>query len=504
LENPKQTLTEYIKAGFSSFYIYTEDEWSVIQDLKEISSEFKFHEEDSDWDLKQWTVEGGDMSDFLNAITENGIYTLLNPHFFLEEPGVIQVIKTKAPIWKAKGIYVFLICNAKKIPDEINRDLTYLEYPLPDENKIFAKLQFVLDSVKDDLPEIKVPETINDGSSRAAVNAALGLTSSQAENAFSLSLVRERQINPQIVTQVKADEYLKTGILELEFPQPIESFKGYQNLMGYIYQMVGSFNGSDRYNLPPPKGILLVGVPGVGKTLASKAVASIFQLMLVKVDFGKMFGSLVGQSESKTDMVIQILERMAPVVGRIDEIEKQMSGMGGNTDGGTTDRVMGKWLTWLQERKRPVFIIATANNINNLRPELMRKGRFDEIFFMDLPNDEERPDIFRYHISKRIDLSKFKGVEKNIKVFSKMSDGFSGSEIEQITIDSFRKVQFRNETDTIIPTIEETIQETSPLSVIRKEDIDKIRQWAVDNNARLASSNPKIEKEQTNKRKIMV
>jgi SpoVK/Ycf46/Vps4 family AAA+-type ATPase len=489
-------IEEMVKAGFPCYYIYTEDEVSVTKQLEKLSK--KLSEEII---ISKWTVNEGDLEDYLTSINKYSIPTfciLTNIHFFLEQPGIIQTIKDGIPIWKTKGQYVFFLENDKKIPPEINRNVTYLEFELPNKAELAEQVRFIESSVKENGIDLQ----LDNGDIDTLASAALGLTTQQAQDAFSLSIIRSRELSPSVVTEVKAAEYLKSGLLELESPVPIEFLQGYDNLKEWIYDIKDGFFGESKFGLPAPKGVLLLGPPGVGKTVASRAFASIFNLMLLKCDLGKVFGMYVGDSERNFRTLINIAEAMSPIVMRIDEIEKQLSGSAGNLDGGVSTKVLGGLLTWMQESTSPVFRIATANRVESLPPELLRKGRFDEIFFLDLPNSLERQEIFEYHIAKRSDYT-----QVNINL-TEMTQGWSGAEIEQIIIQSLRKVErYEASNAGFIEVIEQEISLTQPLSVIRRDDIDKIRQWAVDNGARMASENIELQKQQDanrNGRRLMV
>ena len=229
------------------------------------------------------------------------------------------------------------------------------------------------------------------------------------------------------------------------------------------------------FGLPEPRGILLLGIPGCGKSLTAKAISSMWQLPLLKLDVGKVFSSLVGSSEENVRRAIQTAESIAPSILWLDEMEKGFSGLGssGQTDGGTTARVFGTFLTWLQEKKTPVFVVATCNNVSQLPPELLRKGRFDEIFFVDLPSREERKEIFKIHLEKR---------HRNVNSFdlNKLSDeavGFSGSEIEEIIVSALYDA-FDNNEDINQTYIENTIKSMIPLSQTMEEQIKGTREWA--------------------------
>jgi SpoVK/Ycf46/Vps4 family AAA+-type ATPase len=253
------------------------------------------------------------------------------------------------------------------------------------------------------------------------------------------------------------------------------------------------------FGLPEPRGILLLGIPGCGKSLTAKAIASLWQLPLLKLDVGKVFSSYIGSSEENVRRAILTAESIAPTILWLDELEKGFSGAGssGMTDGGTTARVFGTFLTWLQEKSTPVFVVATSNNVKELPPELLRKGRFDEIFYVDLPAKEERAEIFRIHLEKR---------GKNLTAFdltgaASRTQGFSGSEIEE-TIVSALYDAFDQESELCQKHIEESIASIIPLSRTMEDQIRGLREWA-HLRARRASS-ARREEESKGVRKIEI
>ena len=251
---------------------------------------------------------------------------------------------------------------------------------------------------------------------------------------------------------------------------------GLENLKLWLSKRSLAF--SDRaaeFGLPAPKGVLLLGVQGCGKSLCAKAASSLWKLPLLRLDIGRMFGSLVGSSEENMRRAIQTAESVAPAILWIDEIDKAFAGTQGSSgsDAGTASRVFGTFLTWLSEKTAPVFVIATANDISNLPPELLRKGRVDDIFFVDLPSDQERREVFRIHLQKR----GRNAADFNLEELSRLSDGFSGAEIEEAIIsglfDAFSK---GCELNTEI--LKTGLAETVPLSKTMSEELNRLRSWA--------------------------
>ena len=256
------------------------------------------------------------------------------------------------------------------------------------------------------------------------------------------------------------------------------------NLKNWLNKRNNSWSESaKKYCLPAPKGVLITGVPGCGKSLTAKAMSAAWQLPLLKLDFGKIFSGLVGSSEENMRKAIKTAEAVAPSILWVDEIEKSLSGVNSssNGDSGVSTRIFGTFLTWMQEKTAPVFVIATANNISGLPAELLRKGRFDEIFFVDLPTHRERKEIFNLHLNKRLKdkdvASKLTIDELVLNTLADMTEGFVGAEIEQVVISALYEAFF-NKRPLEFSDLENTIKNVVPLSVTQKEQILSLREWA--------------------------
>ncbi|MCK5686937.1 AAA family ATPase, partial [bacterium] len=252
---------------------------------------------------------------------------------------------------------------------------------------------------------------------------------------------------------------------------------GLDNLKDWLKKRGRGFDKSAKeFGLETPKGILLLGIPGTGKSLTAKAIGSEWQFPLLRLDMGKIFGGIVGESEENIRGALNIAEAIAPSILWIDEIEKGFAGAGGSggSDSGVTKRIFGTFITWMQEKTNPVFIIATANSIENLPPELLRKGRFDEIFFVDLPTRNEIETIFKIHISKRNrDPKQF-----DMNTLCELANGFSGAEIEQAVISALYDVYYDGKRELKTEDLAKSLNETVPLSVTMGEKIGHLREWA--------------------------
>jgi SpoVK/Ycf46/Vps4 family AAA+-type ATPase len=326
--------------------------------------------------------------------------------------------------------------------------------------------------------------------------AALGLTLSEAENAFARAMVEDGRLDSndvEVILEEKEQIIKKTGILEFVHSNlNMDDVGGLENLKRWLKKRNKSWlESAQKYGLPSPKGVLITGVPGCGKSLISKAISAMWQLPLLRLDIGKIFSGIVGSSEENMRKAIKTAEAIAPSILWIDEIEKGFSGLHSNGDSGTASRIFGHFLTWMQEKTKPVFVIATANNISNLPPEFLRKGRFDEVFFVDLPTHRERVEIFRVHLNKRLKdpsvIGSFTVSEENLNKLADLTEGFIGAEIEQVVIDGLFEA-FSEDRSVTFEDFEKACKQTVPLSVTQAEQIQQIRKWA---NVRAVTATPR-------------
>lgn len=482
-------ITSYLQAGYPTLWIRTWEEDRALTQLTKVAGDLSLK-------LKVWSITEGwvskdtgkrlevsDPVEALNAVRDgedSSLYVLLNFHFYLGSPEVLQKIKDLIPIAKSRGRHlVFLSCRVD-LPPEIEKEITLIDIPLPKIEELSAVLDSVLESV---------PHSIQVDDRKALLENALGLTCAEAENAFALSLVRHKSFSIESIRDVqleKSNIIRKSGLLEfIPADHTTEEIGGLDLLKSWLSERKRAFSEKAQvFRLPNPKGVLVVGVPGSGKSLSAKAISSAWNLPLLRFDIGKVFGSLVGQSEEQMRRALQLAETISPCILWIDELEKGMAGLqgSGSSDSGVTARVLGTFLTWMQEKTRPVFVFATANNVNALPPELLRKGRFDELFYVDLPSEVERKDILRIHLTKR---------RRNPEAFdlgqlARESDGFGGAEIEQAIVSGLYRA-FSLNRDLQTTDIVEACRATKPLSQIMKAHIERIREWGA-TNARPASS----------------
>ena len=404
----------------------------------------------------------------------NGIFVMKDYHPYLNEPVVIRKLRDVAHSLKTSMKNVVFLSPVLKVPVELEKEISVVDYNLPGKEEIGQIVKSISESIgeADKLEIARNPMLF-----QKVVEAALGLTAEEAENVFAKSLVQTGDFNLKIILSEKEQIIRKSGVLEYcHVNENMKGVGGLDELKKWLNKRGKAFTPEARdFGLPEPRGVLLLGIPGCGKSLTAKAISSMWQLPLLKLDVGKVFSSLVGSSEENVRRAIQTAESIAPSILWLDEMEKGFSGLGssGQTDGGTTARVFGTFLTWLQEKKTPVFVVATCNNVSQLPPELLRKGRFDEIFFVDLPSKEERKEIFRIHLEKR--KRDYKGF--NIEKLAEKSIGFSGSEIEEIIVSSLYDA-FDDGKELNQAYIEKTIENMVPLSQTMEDQIKGTREWA--------------------------
>jgi SpoVK/Ycf46/Vps4 family AAA+-type ATPase len=360
---------------------------------------------------------------------------------------------------------------------DLDKDVTVLQFGLPKAAEFNRLLDRILEDLRDK-PKVRI--TLTPEAREKLVHAASGLTLKEAENVFAKTLVLDGKIDAddvRIVFSEKQQIIRKSGLLEYyESQERFSHVAGLDNLKLWLNKRTMAF--TDRaleFGLPAPKGVLLLGVQGCGKSLCAKAASSLWKLPLLRLDIGRMFGSLVGSSEENMRRAIQTAESVAPAILWIDEIDKAFSGTQGSagSDGGTSSRVFGTFLTWLSEKTAPVFVIATANDISHLPAELLRKGRVDEIFFVDLPNESERREVLRIHLQKRgWDPASF-----DLDDLVRQSDGFSGAEIEEAIVSGLFDA-FSKETGLSTDILKTGLAETVPLSKTMSEELNRLRSWA--------------------------
>ena len=398
---------------------------------------------------------------------------------FFKDFSIIRKLKNLSQKLKTQQKNIIILSPEINIPDTLKEFVTLIEFPLPSYSEILEELNRLTRSLKQDISEDVI---------LSIATACQGLSLERIRRVLSKVIATYGEINnlsPALILQEKKQIIQQTQLLDFCITdKTIFDLGGLDNFKFWLNVRSKAFSQDAlQYGLPYPKGLLLVGVQGTGKSLAAKTIAHQWKLPLLRLDFGRLFASLIGQSESRVRKMIEIAEALAPCVLWVDEIDKAFAGAQSSGDSGTTSRVLATFITWLSEKASPVFVVATANNIDMIPPEILRKGRFDEMFFLDLPTKEEREAIFAVHLKKfRPDsVGNYK-----IRLLGELSRDFSGAEIEQVVIDAMRlgfneNREFNNE-DIIT-----SIQNLVPLAKTKNKEITLLKQWSESGNVTSAS-----------------
>lgn len=444
-------LQEYLKAGYPALCLITQEphraeemlpcegwrflSWNCIDGIKDLSTQKSVDE----------------TKDPVNAIRylygfQDTVMIVHNLHLFLDVPELIQAIQSGVVRFKATGCCLVMISPTVELRPEIEKFVHVIDLPLPLEDDLFNL-------------QLDMGKTMNIKPNRKAARAAKGLTEFETETAYALSLIRKGYFSTRVISDAKGQMIRKSGLMEFWESANISDVGGLGNLKQYIESRNKAFS-PDSPSLPQLKGILLVGIPGTGKSLASKATASILNWPLIRLDIGSLKNSLVGQSELRMRQATKLIDAFGKAVVWIDEVEKAFAGTrsSGETDGGTTASMFGYFLTWMAETKSSVLVMATANNISQLPPEFLRAGRFDATFFIDLPTKEERTEIIKIQNRRwgsHIPLS-----------YADKLNGYTGAEIEQLAKDS------------LFDGLDEALNALVPLSRTMREEIQSLREWA--------------------------
>jgi len=407
------------------------------------------------------------------------LFILKDFHPYFQDPSVRRAFRNVIGRLKSKGTTVLFVTPLYAIPEELIKDVQVLDFALPGDEGLRDRLLFVQRGVE----ATKAAGSHHDFSispeiMAKAIEAAKGLTDSEAENAYTLAIVGSKKFDRTFVDSVfteKVAHLKKSGLLTyLEPDVTFDEVGGLEGLKAWIRQRGQAYLPAARkYGLPYPRGVLLCGVPGSGKTLLAKATSAELGLPAFQLDIGSLFGKLVGETEQNFRRVIQAVDGIGSCILYIDEIEKSLnrSAVSGQGDTGTSSRSFGTLLTWLSEHKTPVFVIGTSNNFTILPPEMIRKGRFDELFWLDLPSEADRASIFRV-LLKRYgrEPGKF-----NLKHLAKESRGFTGAEIEQVIVSVMFKCFSDGQREFSDADLIQEIQGTTPQSKTNEADIVRMR-----------------------------
>jgi len=413
----------------------------------------------------------------IEKLNEPALVVLKDFHPYLEDKGVVRAVRELAHFLKSTFTTVILLGPTLSIPVELEKELSVIDVPLPGYNDLLNLLKEIVAVVR---KGNKATVELSRDHADQIIKAALGLTLSEAENAFAKAIAHDGKLGVEDIKRIQDEKrqvIRKNGLLEYYPPdENLGNVGGLQNLKAWLGQRTAAFGEKARqFGLPEPRGVLLLGVQGCGKSLTAKAISAHWNLPLLRLDMGRIFSGLIGSSEENLRKAIRAAESVAPVVLWVDEIEKGLSGVGSSStgDSGVSARVFGTLLTWLQEKTAPVFVVATANRIEGLPPEVLRKGRFDEIFFIDLPEQAERREIFRIHLNRR----RRAPANYDLEALATLTEGFSGAEIEQAVIAGLYEA-FAEGAELAQPHLVRAIRETFPLSVTMRDEIARSRVWA--------------------------
>lgn len=478
----KGKLIRYIDAGFPIIYMNTFEEDKVDSIIKEVSFGKEIYEWNEtngyiDFETKAPMMEDCTLEMMLDqlkpkAMLDRKIILLKDVNSYLDDSKIVSKIKGLARmISQGADATVVIISNILVIPKELEKFITILEMDYLDSDEIKQIiLNFINENSLDSVKKSLVDEF--------AV-AFKGLTEFEIYNLLALSYADDGELtrrDMRLIFDQKQQMIKKAGILEMiPLKETIGDIGGLENLKEWFIRkakVYKNMNTAKKYGVDMPKGVLIAGVPGCGKSLNAKAAADLFEVPLLRLDMGRLMGKYVGESEGNLRNAIALAEAISPCVLWIDELEKAFAGIGGNGGGAeVTTRLFGNFLTWMQEKDSPTFVVATANDITKLPPELLRKGRFDEIFYVGLPNESEREKIFQIHINKRRpqDL-------KNIRISELVAKtkGFTGADIEGVIKDAIETSFADDKNNVQTQDILNAINNTHSLSEIMKEALEKM------------------------------
>jgi AAA+ superfamily predicted ATPase len=444
-------IQDYLKAGYPALCVLTQEPHRAEESI--ICDSWRFVA----WDCITGIRDAGttkvieEINDPMHALSwltgfTDTVLIAHNLHLFMESPEVIQAIQNGVVRWKSTGCALVMISPVIQLLPEVDTFFTVIDLPLPDTTRLYDV-------------QCDMGRSLNIKPNKKAARAAKGLTEFEAETAYALSLIRQGYFSSRIVSEQKAQMIRKSKLMEFWEPAKIDDVGGLDNLKAFIRNRSKAFS-SENEQLPRPKGILLAGIPGTGKSLTCKAAASILGWPLIRLDIGALKGSLVGESERKMRDATRVIDAFGEAVIWIDEVEKSFSGAksSGETDAGTTAGMFGHFLTWLAETKSSVLVMATANDITKLPPEFMRAGRFDATFFVDLPGLTERGDIIKI-------MNRKYGTHIPTDYAQKLQ-GYTGAEIEQLVKDS------------LFDGLDQAFDALVPLSRTMREEIQSLKDWA--------------------------
>ena len=500
-----------IRSNRPMVYICSHEELRIINAMRAICR----RDDHKKWELFTWDISSGLIRDSDASVIENydqtGVldwFQIQNPekdsfqilvlkdyHKFMGEDNAGQVeheivrsLRNQSYQNISKHKCIVILGTSLFLPPELEKLCAVIDWPLPEKFHITQMITEVLgwaanyEGIKNRFTLEYTDMELDD-----IVTAFQGLTLIEIELLCSYMILTTNKFESSLIARKKRDIIRKSGLVDwIDVESDLNSIGGLYELKDWLMKRKSAFSKEARdYGLPEnPKGVLLVGIQGAGKSLSAQVIASFWKLPLIRLDMGKIFAGIVGSSEENIRNAIKVAESISPCIIWLDEIDKGLAGTrsSNNTDGGTAARVFGSLLNWMQEKKAPVYIAATANDVSQLPPELLRKGRFDEIFFVDLPVGSERLEIFKIHLKKRNRDIGFFDLDQLVKY----SDGFTGAEIESAVISAMYESFYDKKREVTTQDIVQALQETYPISITMQEHIKELRNWA-DSRARNAS-----------------
>lgn len=420
--------------------------------------------------------------------TQRQVYVLRDLPPWLRDPtvtrGLRSLCRTLPQAPRAEARAVVIVTPSAEVPPELSGHAIVIDVPLPDREEIAALLDSAIEALPDDMRATAAPNGTRD----AAIDAALGLTAEEAQSTFARSLITMRTIDAATVAAEKRRVIARERVLEWFDPLPagLDGVGGLEALKAWLLQRRAAFTVKAReYGLRPPKGVLLVGVPGCGKSLSAKAIATAWGMPLLRLDMGALKSKWVGESEGNIRKALKVAETVAPCILWLDEIEKAMGGATqGAADGGVSSDALGAILQWMQDRAGSVFVVATANDVSALPPELLRKGRFDEVFFVDMPTPRERASVLQaalreYQLANRADIDAL--------AIAECTHEFTGAEIAALVPDAMFSAFADGARPVTTEDFTSAAANTVPLARTASDKITALRQWA-QGRARMAGA----------------
>jgi ATPase family associated with various cellular activities (AAA) len=484
---PNDELSLLIKSKYPVVFVESIDEEYVVNQLRQIASQL-------DLIFYQWSVTAGLQRGFkegpyyqtgdpekmiknvLSLIktdrSESGIFVLKDFDKYLENSVILRLFKDLVNLIKNTKNTIVIIGPEYKLPKDIEPEAAHIVGGYPDEKEIaFVLKETFNDLIKNEKGRVSL--TVNE--IQKIVKSLKGLSVQQIRNVIHQSFIDDHLIDIRDLNTIESYKkriFDQEGLLEFCITEDKENVANFDNLKRWLNERKESFQ-RETPSLSPPRGVLLMGVQGCGKSLAVKAVAKELGLPLYRLDIGRLYSQYIGQTEQNLRKALAIVDKLSPLCLWIDEIEKGFAASAGESDGGVSQRVLGSFLTWMQERRSNCFLAATANDIYHLPPEFLRKGRFDEIFFVDLPDQEIRTSLFAIHLRKRgLNPEKF-----DCKLLAEKAADFSGAEIEQAIISALYRASSKKEPISTNHILEQ-IRSTKPLALLKQEEITFLREWA--------------------------